>query len=625
MGGIRTIWTALSKIYMRTIFLVVMICRYSLAAEIEFPDKLSVGGAAAFRSSVTVSGNIGVGTTSPLSSLQVISSTQQAFAAIVSTGPSAGQYLLTVSTGGDINAAKTLCIAGVCKSDWTQAGQWIASGSSISYAGSVAIGTTAASAQLSINSSGAGTPLFQATGFLSPAGAYRKPLTISNPGSALTDYQVVITTDTSALVQTGKMRSDCNDIRFTDTDGTTSLSYWIESGCNSSSTKMWVKIPSIPTGSKTIYFYYGNSGASQASSGSGAFLVFDDFSANQLGTYWLGDTSAFTISGGELSHINGSTEDNVYHQINLAASENWRIYGRLKAASGNNDAWIGVNDTASLLRPAGNGVGIRFAGTQLTWQKWVSGSETSLGSGNSDTNYHALEISKVGTTFKFYYDNSLLDTETIAEFNNTYLQIETYATGYYDFVYMRKFASSEPTAGVGAEELSPTTGVTFFNISETGKVGIGTSNPGRKLFVNGDAGGTTAWYNDSDERLKKNVKTIENALEKTLMLRGVNFEWKDASTHPEGPQIGLIAQETFKVLPEVVDKPAEYYSIQYGPIAGLLIEAIKEQQKKINAQEEAIKNLNALCEGLKAKDAELEAENKALDLQIKKIAHEPAQ
>jgi hypothetical protein len=58
------------------------------------------------------------------------------------------------------------------------------------------------------------------------------------------------------------MRSDCGDIRFTDSDGQTQLNYWIESGCNTSSTKIWVKVPSIPANStKTIYVYYGNSSA----------------------------------------------------------------------------------------------------------------------------------------------------------------------------------------------------------------------------------------------------------------------------------------------------------------------------------------------------------------------------
>jgi hypothetical protein len=85
------------------------------------------------------------------------------------------------------------------------------------------------------------------------------------------------------------------------------------------------------------------------------------------------------------------------------------------------------------------------------------------------------------------------------------------------------------------------------------------------------SGNVTAY---SDERLKSNIKTIENALEKVSQLRGVSFEKNGEN------EIGVIAQEVQKVLPEVV-QDGEYLSVAYGNIVGLLIEAIKEQQEQI--------------------------------------------
>ena len=79
----------------------------------------------------------------------------------------------------------------------------------------------------------------------------------------------------------------------------------------------------------------------------------------------------------------------------------------------------------------------------------------------------------------------------------------------------------------------------------------------------------------SDERLKENIKTIPNALETVKKLRGVSFDRKDLT----GKGIGVIAQEIEKVLPEVVVE-GEYKSVSYGNIVGLLIEAIKELEKK---------------------------------------------
>ena len=82
----------------------------------------------------------------------------------------------------------------------------------------------------------------------------------------------------------------------------------------------------------------------------------------------------------------------------------------------------------------------------------------------------------------------------------------------------------------------------------------------------------------SDERIKTNIKTIENALDKTLLLRGV--EYNDIRIEPEKTKIGLIAQEVELIIPEVVrtDEQTGLKSIEYQNLVGLLIEAIKEQQ-----------------------------------------------
>jgi hypothetical protein len=87
------------------------------------------------------------------------------------------------------------------------------------------------------------------------------------------------------------------------------------------------------------------------------------------------------------------------------------------------------------------------------------------------------------------------------------------------------------------------------------------------------SGNVTAY---SDERLKSNIKTIEGAVDTVKALRGVTFE-KDGK-----PNLGVIAQEVQKVLPEVVQEGEEYLSVAYGNMVGLLIEAIKEQQTQID-------------------------------------------
>ena len=87
-------------------------------------------------------------------------------------------------------------------------------------------------------------------------------------------------------------------------------------------------------------------------------------------------------------------------------------------------------------------------------------------------------------------------------------------------------------------------------------------------------GNVTAY---SDARLKTDVDTIENALDKVTKLRGVSYT--KADTQERG--IGVIAQEIEEVIPEVVQDGA-YKSVAYGNIVGVLIEAIKELKSEID-------------------------------------------
>jgi hypothetical protein len=117
----------------------------------------------------------------------------------------------------------------------------------------------------------------------------------------------------------------------------------------------------------------------------------------------------------------------------------------------------------------------------------------------------------------------------------------------------------------------------------------------RTFFVQGSSGGTGAWWNDSDERLKKNIVTIPNALSKVLHLRGVNYEWKDPNSSEKGAKMGFIAQEAEKVIPEVVSSnEGGTYSMQYAPVTAVLVEAVKEQQKQIESLKAELAAIKAL-------------------------------
>jgi len=109
----------------------------------------------------------------------------------------------------------------------------------------------------------------------------------------------------------------------------------------------------------------------------------------------------------------------------------------------------------------------------------------------------------------------------------------------------------------------------------------------------------------SDQRLKRNVETITNAVDVVNCLRGVNFE-KDGRH-----STGVIAQEIEEFFPEVVHTDADgMKSVAYGNISGLLIEAIKEQQKTIEDMKKHIYDLQTLYMAQAKKEQERAEKNK---------------
>ena len=102
---------------------------------------------------------------------------------------------------------------------------------------------------------------------------------------------------------------------------------------------------------------------------------------------------------------------------------------------------------------------------------------------------------------------------------------------------------------------------------------------------------------NSDIKLKTNIKTLTNSLERVLQMRGVEYDRIDLEGNPH--QIGVIAQEVEAVAPELVSESDGIKNVSYGNITALLIEAIKEQQKQIELQQEQINKLTEEIKNLK--------------------------
>jgi len=160
----------------------------------------------------------------------------------------------------------------------------------------------------------------------------------------------------------------------------------------------------------------------------------------------------------------------------------------------------------------------------------------------------------------------------------------------------------------GADVLFKDAGTEFGRITNsTSDFVIQTAVSDKDFIIKGNDGGSTitaltidmsaagaATFNDdvtafSDVILKDNIDTIDNALERVQGMRGVFFNRKDNDVTR---QTGVIAQEVEKVLPEVVRETKDekkIKSVAYGNMVGVLIEAIKELNAKVEELQNADK------------------------------------
>ena len=135
------------------------------------------------------------------------------------------------------------------------------------------------------------------------------------------------------------------------------------------------------------------------------------------------------------------------------------------------------------------------------------------------------------------------------------------------------------TAGTGMSGGGTSGSVTLnCTIDSPGEVGLGNlSSNGNALAGAFTATGDITAF--SDARVKENIETIPDALNKVSALRGVTYNKLGESKS----SMGVVAQELLEVIPEVVHENKDgMYSVAYGNIVAVLIEAIKEQQEQIN-------------------------------------------
>lgn len=188
-----------------------------------------------------------------------------------------------------------------------------------------------------------------------------------------------------------------------------------------------------------------------------------------------------------------------------------------------------------------------------------------------------------------------------------------YASDYSDILHVSvgtqylTFGSYGTSGYSTINSYNSSTGARVLALQTTGaSLGVGTTTPAYVFSVNGTAGGTSSWQVTSDERLKKNISTLTGGLDMIERLRPVHFQWRSASERSAGKdlkfeesktQIGFIAQEVEKIVPEAVVAPSKssagLYSLKEADLIPVLVAAVKEQQAEIEQLKAQVASLKS--------------------------------
>jgi endosialidase-like protein len=241
----------------------------------------------------------------------------------------------------------------------------------------------------------------------------------------------------------------------------------------------------------------------------------------------------------------------------LAGADRYLNWGATAGLNG-----YGLRDNGGTIEYKNNGGNWTSLNTQLGWI--ISGNDVyntnsgSLGVGAPPNGNALLEVRggiSVGSAAPFAVD-------------------PTYATNN-NYIMFGHPGTSEDFIGYNSN--------TFYFADATG--GGDVIHPSVVMLGNAFA---SAFLYSSDARLKESVTTLKDGFSKVLALRPVSFTWKEEAVN-EGGDIGFIAQEVEKIVPEVVHTDAHgLKSVDYPKLVPLLVKAIQEQQADNERQQRDI-------------------------------------
>jgi hypothetical protein len=320
------------------------------------------------------------------------------------------------------------------------------------------------------------------------AWGYRNAITVTNgSGGALTNFQINV--KLSSGFPFSSANANGSDVLFTASDGVTLIPFWLETWNPGLSTaSLWVNVPSIPTAGTTIYLYYGNPSASSLSSGTATFNFFDDFSESTVDTTrWTAYGGTWTIvtdtrqdrtTGGVLSGT--TTARQVLESSYTGTNYVLQVYG--KQMSGR--VWgVGTRGNTSNNLYSANLYDDLDSTNNLYLYRWLQYSAVALGDAAVGTvsanTWYQLMVKVYGNNIDVYKDGVLevQGTDSSLATGGVALYGESGTVAEFNNVFVRQYATVEPTLSIGGSVTQGTGAVSSLAVSPTTVLG-GVSSQG---------------------------------------------------------------------------------------------------------------------------------------------------
>ncbi|MEM2073725.1 MAG: DUF2341 domain-containing protein [Nitrososphaeria archaeon] len=292
-----------------------------------------------------------------------------------------------------------------------------------------------------------------------PFAEFKYEITINNTQNTntLTDYQILISVSNDATFCTD-FANDHKYMEVYDADMSTMLNFYVEEwDTTNKNAKIWVKVPSIPASStKKIYLAYNPNRTTPLSNGNNTFIFFDDFEGRTTPdpNKWTVESGSAVIENGKLKLVGSSVENRVVALLTLDTSKDYEWYYK-GYASATNNGWgsyifyVNVNNTYRYVHRDYYYTTL----SQIRLNVCINGvwsDVTTYLSKARDTNPHTLKVRKYGNTWTILWDNNIASGSHTPQWASgkaiaPQTEINFAGTVWIDIVFVRKYASPEPT------------------------------------------------------------------------------------------------------------------------------------------------------------------------------------